>query len=159
MRTMTQFCCNLLNKSWWLKMYGAPMLTKFAYWIIIRKWKNLQFSFAEMSNSHSQILKISNSHLQKNFKFAWTAAEKIVYKDFVLLSSNATTTPRGKERSKLEKEGFVVHAVPLKQNQTEEEIEGVVTEIFTHKLSQTSVGPKKYSSRLSMFFILFLSCH
>ena len=87
------------------------------------------------------------------------AAEKIVYKDFVLLSSNATTTPRGKERSKLEKEGFVVHAVPLKQNQTEEEIEGVVNEIFAHKLSQTSVGPKKYSSRLSMFFILFLSCH
>ena len=38
-------------------------------------------------------------------------AEKNTYKDFVLLGSNVTTTPRGKERSRLEKQGFVVHAV------------------------------------------------
>jgi hypothetical protein len=88
-------------------------------------------------------------------------AEKITYKDFVFLGSNVTTTPRGKERSKLEKEGFVVHAVPLKQSQTEEEIEEVVNEIFAHKLSQTSTGPKRCSSPpvLNILCVIVVSCY
>ena len=40
-----------------------------------------------------------------------------------------------------------MHAVPLKQSQTEEAIEEVVNTIFAHKLSHmSSMGPKRCSS-------------
>lgn len=71
--------------------------------------------------------------------------EKIVYKDFILLPLNVENIPRGKERSRLEKEGFVVHAVPLKHSQTEKEIEDLVNTIFAHKLVESSSGGKRYS--------------
>ena len=71
-------------------------------------------------------------------------SQRILYKDFILLPPNTTKTPRGKERSRLEREGFVVHAVPLKQSQTEKEIEEVVNKIFAHKFVQNSVGEKRY---------------
>ena len=86
--------------------------------------------------------------------------KKITYKDFVLLGSNLTTTPRGKERSRLEKEGFVVHAVPLKQSQTDEAIKEVVNTIFAHKLSHTSsMSPKRCSSHSIFQIILTVRCY
>jgi hypothetical protein len=85
-------------------------------------------------------------------------AERIIYKDFILLPVNTKNTPRGKERSRLETEGFVVHAVPLKQNQTEKEIEEVVNTIFADKLARTSTGGKRYCRTPIFWFYLITNC-
>ena len=88
--------------------------------------------------------------------------EKVTYKDFFLLPSNVENIPRGKERSQLEKEGFVVHAVPLKHSSTEKEIEDLVNTIFADKLSVNSTGEKRYRNiivvcRFLMFLLLLMA--